>query len=194
MWIARGAGLKQLMQRKIQSVQMEYCHGYNTAEVWDRVAVVGFHLGYICPSPQGRLWVLSNRPCGVLCKFIAIIIYLHLVDSIKLCDVLHRFIAWRGTETATLESKLLHNIVGMQKEVLYEIFVDTQKYYDEMDWWEYLAMLEGYGVVPQVCHIMIWYWYWSTIVERASGYYRQPFQVFLGVTQEKPLYPCIFNF
>ena len=55
------------------------------------------------------------------------------VDAIKFHDVLHRFRAWRGTETATPESKLLHNIVGMQKEVLYEIFVDTQKYYDAMD-------------------------------------------------------------
>ena len=55
------------------------------------------------------------------------------VDSIKFHDVLHRFRAWRGTEMDTLESKILHNIVGMQKEVMYEIFVDTHKYYDAMD-------------------------------------------------------------
>ena len=77
------------------------------------------------------------------------------MDSIKFHNVLHRFKAWRGTETDTPESKLLHNIVGMQKEVLYDIFVDTHKYYDAMDWWGYLAILEGYEVLPQVCHIMI---------------------------------------
>ena len=77
------------------------------------------------------------------------------VDAIKFQNVLHRFRAWRGTETATLESKLLHNIAGIQKEVLYEIFVDTHKYYDAMDWWGYLEILEGYEVLPQVCHIMI---------------------------------------
>ena len=63
--------------------------------------------------PHGRLWALLNRPCGVIWKFIAIIIDSHLVDSIKFHNVLHRFKALRGTETATLESKLLHNIVGM---------------------------------------------------------------------------------
>ena len=56
---------------------------------------------------------------------------------------------------AALESKLLHNIAGIQKEVMYEIFVDTHKYYDAIDWWGYLAILEGCGVVIQICHIMI---------------------------------------
>ena len=31
------------------------------------------------------------------------------------------------------------------------------------------------------------------MVERASGYYRYPFQGSWGVTQVEPMYPCIFN-
>ena len=34
------------------------------------------------------------------------------------------FRMWRGTETATLEAKILQEITGMRNEVLYESFVD----------------------------------------------------------------------
>ena len=51
----------------------------------------------------------------VLWKVIDIIIDWYLVDSIKFHDVLHRFRAWRGTRMATLDSKLLHNIVGCKR-------------------------------------------------------------------------------
>ena len=51
---------------------------------------------------------------------------------------------------ANLRAKLLQNIQGMWKEVLYDIFVYTHKVYDALDWGFSLEILEGCGVVPQV--------------------------------------------
>ena len=61
---------------------------------------------------------------GVIWKVISIIIYRRLVESIEFHDVLHMFRVLRGTGTATLESKTFQDITGIQKEFLYDIFVD----------------------------------------------------------------------
>ena len=60
---------------------------------------------------------------GVIRKVIFTIIDRSLVESIELHDVLHMFIVWKGTRTATLRAKIFQEITGMQKEVLYEIFL-----------------------------------------------------------------------
>ena len=64
-----------------------------------------------------------------LWKVIAIIIDWNLVEFIKFHNFLHGFRAQRGTGKSTLESKLLQNIVGLWKEVLFYIFVDLHKAY-----------------------------------------------------------------
>ena len=42
------------------------------------------------------------------------------------------FRVWIGTGTATLEAKILQEIMGIRKEVLYEIFVDIHKDNDSL--------------------------------------------------------------
>ena len=69
---------------------------------------------------------------GVLWKVISIIIDRRLAESIELYDVLHMFRVWRGTFTATLEAKILQEIMGMRKEVLYEIFIGLHKANDSL--------------------------------------------------------------
>ena len=58
---------------------------------------------------------------------------------------------------ANLGTKLLQNIRGMRKEVLYDIFVYIHKVYDYMDWGHALAILEGCGVGPQVLQLLTQY-------------------------------------
>ena len=70
---------------------------------------------------------------------------------------------------ANLGAKLLQNIEGMRKEVLYDIFVCIHKVYDVMDWGHALAILEGCGVGPQVFQLLAQYWYRETMVTKVSG-------------------------
>ena len=56
-----------------------------------------------------------------------------LTSSITFHDILHGFRAGRGTGTATLEAKLLQQLVAMREEVLYVIFLDLTKSYDALD-------------------------------------------------------------
>ena len=65
---------------------------------------------------------------------------------------------------ANLGAKLLQQIEGMRKEVIYDIFVHIHKVYDALDWGRALEILEGCGVVPQVFQLLTRYWYWATTV------------------------------
>ena len=108
-------------------------------------------------------------------------------------DFLHGFQAGRGTGTATLEAKLLQQLVALREEVLYEIFLDRQKAYGALDRSMCLEILEGYGVGPQARRILQTYWRRLTMVARAVGYYGAAFKGGRGVTQGNPLSPTIFN-
>ena len=54
-----------------------------------------------------------------------------------------------SSTTATLEAKLLQQIVAMREEVLYMIFLERHKVYDTLERDICLEILEGYGVGPQ---------------------------------------------
>ena len=63
--------------------------------------------------------------------------------SITFHDFLHVFRAGRGTGTATLEAKLLHQLVALREGVMYVIFLDLHKAYDTLDRYRCLKILEG---------------------------------------------------
>ena len=71
----------------------------------------------------------------------------HLSDSIGFHDVMHVFRVRIVTGMDTLEAKLLHHIVSMSQEIMYDIFLDIHKAYYVLDWGHALAILGGYGVV-----------------------------------------------
>ena len=60
---------------------------------------------------------------------------------------------------ANLGSKILQQIEGKEKKVLYGIFVYIHKVYDALEWGSAQAILEGYGVGPQVFQLLTQYWY-----------------------------------
>ena len=92
---------------------------------------------------------------------------------------------------ATLESKILKQILGLQQEVLYNIFVDIHKAYSALDWGRALVILERYRVGLQVCQILNRYWDWVIMAVRESGYYGDLFQGYRGVSQWQSIYPRI---
>ena len=108
-------------------------------------------------------------------------------------DALHGFREGRGTGTATLEAKLLHQLAAMREEVLYVIFLDLTKAYDALDRSRSLDILKGYGVGERVRRMLKVYWERTTMVARAGSYYGKGFKGGRGVTQGDPLSPTIFN-
>ena len=82
-------------------------------------------------------------------KVVAAILHRRLTASITFHDLLHGFREGRGTGTSTLEAKLLHQLAAMREEVLYVIFLDLHKPYDDLDRSRCLEILEQYRVGPR---------------------------------------------
>ena len=75
----------------------------------------------------------------------------------------------------------------MKEEVLYDIFLDLHKAYNDLDREICLKILDGYGVVPHDCRLIHTYWDRMNMVARAGGYYNTEFKGFRGATQGDPL-------
>ena len=56
-----------------------------------------------------------------------------------------------------------------------------------------MDIIVGYGVGSQTERILRHYWDRLSMVTRAGRDYGNPFKVHLGLTQEDPLSPTIFN-
>ena len=108
-------------------------------------------------------------------------------------NFLHRFQVGRGTGTATLEVKLLHQVAELREAVLHVIFLDLQKAYNASDRSRCLGILEGYGVGIRDLRLLRQYWVKLNMVVRAGGYYGAPLRGERGVTKGEPLSPTIFN-
>ena len=79
----------------------------------------------------------------VMCKVLEKILNLRITASITYHNFLHGFRAGRGTGTITLKSKLLQQLSTLREEVLYVIFIDLHKAYDDLDRSRCLEILEG---------------------------------------------------
>ena len=62
-------------------------------------------------------------------------------------SILHGFREGRGTGTASIKSKLIHQLIATKIEVLYEVFLYLKKSYDSFDRDKCIEILLGYGIV-----------------------------------------------
>ena len=83
-------------------------------------------------------------PKEVTWKMFAVILYHRLYTAIKFHGVLHGF--WTGLRTRTtyLNTNLIQQLEAMMEEFLYEIFLELNKAYNDMDRNICLDILEGY--------------------------------------------------
>ena len=95
--------------------------------------------------------------------------------------------------TATLEAKMLQQLIAMRETVLHAIFLNLRNSYDALDRDRCLDILVGYGVGPRTLHILWTYWVWLQMVAKVGGHYVPGFQIHRGVTKGDPLSPTIFN-
>ena len=129
----------------------------------------------------------------LLWKTISGIINRRISSSIQFHDAMYGFRVGRGTGTATLEEKLLQQLITIRETVLHSIFLDLIKAYDSLDRDRCIDILIGYGVGPRIIHILQTYWIRLQMAEKAGGHYRPVFQIHRGVIQGDPLLPTIFN-
>ena len=115
----------------------------------------------------------------VMWKVVAEILHCHLTTATTYHNFLHGVRAGHGTRTATLEAKLIQQLAAMREEVLYVIFLDLTKAYDDLDRSRSLEILEGYGVGPRARRLLQAYWRKLTMVARTGGYYGDGFKVAL---------------
>ena len=76
-------------------------------------------------------------------KVVAEILNFRLVASTTFHDFLHIFRVGRGTGTATLEAKLLQQLEALKEEILYVIFLNLHKSYDDLERSMCLEILKG---------------------------------------------------
>ena len=98
--------------------------------------------------PKGKNYYRGIVLVEVMWKVVVAILNRRLTASITFHYFLHGFRAGRGTGTATLESKLLQQLVAFREEVLYVIFLELHKEYDALDRSMCLEILEGDSVGP----------------------------------------------
>ena len=126
--------------------------------------------------PKGKKDYQGIGLMEVMWKVVAVILNQCFTSSITYHDALHGFRAGRGIGTATLEDKLLQQLVALREEVLYVIFLDLHKAYDTLDRSRCLEILEGYGIGLQAIKIPKTYWHRLTMVARAGGLLRDSFK------------------
>ena len=113
--------------------------------------------------------------------------------SIIYQDFIHGFQAGRDTGTATLEVKLIQQVRAMREEFFHAIFLELNKGYNTLDRSMCLEILEGYGVGTRALRHLRGYWERIHMVERAGGYYGEPFRRDIGMMKGELISPTIFN-
>ena len=69
----------------------------------------------------------------VLWKEIASLLNLRLTSAISFHDTLHGFWSGRRTGTTSLGAKLLQQLTAIMEAVLFDVFLDLRKAYDNVD-------------------------------------------------------------
>ncbi len=83
---------------------------------------------------------------------------------------------------ATIEAKLVQQLVWMEQELLYQVFVKLRKAYNHLDQEQFLAIMTEYGVGPKLLHLQTMFWNQAQMVCRAGGSFGKPFGISRGIT------------
>jgi hypothetical protein len=82
----------------------------------------------------------------IIWKLISSIINQRVMNNVQFHDSLHGFCRGRGTQTATIETKLSHQLADMAQTPLFQIFLDLRKAYDSVDRPRMLEIMEACGM------------------------------------------------
>ena len=94
----------------------------------------------------------------VVWKAVAVIFNRRFTAFITYHNSLHGLREGCGTDTTTIEVKLIHQLMAMREEVLHTIFLDLHKAYNTLNRSRCLDILEGYEVGPRSLRRLCRYW------------------------------------
>ena len=100
--------------------------------------------------PKGNGEFIGIRIIKLLCKSLPGVINLQIGVAVQFHDVMHVFREDWGTGTTSLESNLLHQIMTMREEILYEVLLNPLKAYDALVRERCMYILVVCGVGPRM--------------------------------------------
>ena len=108
-------------------------------------------------------------------------------------DALYGFTEGRGERTATLESKMAHQLARILHDPLLQVVLEFCKAYDSLERYWCLELLRGYRLGPDLAQPLDNYWKQQRIVPKSGKCLGTPFGTGRGVTQGDTAYPIIYN-
>jgi hypothetical protein len=132
----------------VQLVQVTWTHGIIHRQLlWSIVVLI--------PKGGGDFRGIGLlEPCW---KVLEQIMDLRL-GSINLHDTLHGCLTQRGTGTACIKAKLAQQLLYLELQPFYGVFLDLKKAFDAMDRERCNMILEGYGVGLRMVRLIQNYW------------------------------------
>ena len=97
---------------------------------------------------EGGYWGLGL--VEVVWKVCAAVANCQMKWSVTLNDAFYKLRAGGGEGTATLEAKLVQQLVGIAHEPLFQVFLDVRKVYKSMDRVRCTEIMRGYGMVQNM--------------------------------------------
>lgn len=170
--------------RLVRSIQTAFSQGQLPTAMSTAILIV-------LPKPDG-----GKRGLGLvepMWKLISNIIDTRIKDSVVFDDSLHGFLPNRSCGTAIIDARLRLDVATANHVVLYQIFLDLSKAYDNADRERLLEILKAYGVGPRIRRVLVAFWDNHFVVPRQNGYYGRSFRAFCGVIQGDPVSPTLFN-
>ena len=73
-----------------------------------------------------------------------------------------------GGGLVIMKRNLAKELASVEQDLLFLVFLDIQKLYDNLDHERLLNTLEGYGVGPKIRDILEEFWYRNKVVNRQN--------------------------
>ena len=145
---------------------------------------LAFAIGILCLIPKEE----PNKFRGIVLlevihKICTTIIHFRVQESIEFHPGIHGFRTGRGTITAILEAKLQMQHASRSGLPYFQVFLDLRKAYDTLDRDRTMAILEAYGVGPNIRNYLRWVWDNLVLVPKSGGYFGSPFPSHRGTLQ-----------
>lgn len=129
----------------------------------------------------------------VVHKLMSTIINLRMTAAINFCLAVHGFCQHRGCYTAIGKAKIRMQRAAYAGVTMYQIYLDLRKAYDSINRESVLALLQRYGVGPNVRRYISFIWEDQIFLLKQSGFFSDPISVDRRVTQGDTDSPIIFN-